>query len=228
MQPNEQIYTNLEDIPSLKKDWIRLVHRCISKSLGKDTIQSIKENGLVFNRKSAEILPLQRGGCYDSPGYMVSSYNEELFWKKLEKDDFFVFDNAKYADTQIIFDMPLDEFCFLEKFGRIAIGKIDKKYIVGVIPNYNGYNQKITLPKEDILKAKNKSRQNPPSKVKPNSIDDMISKLQKRFSTISKDKINYIIETEKEEILYDINEELKKYANKTSYPINQLVYQKER
>ncbi|MBR5154226.1 MAG: hypothetical protein IKW58_00695 [Alphaproteobacteria bacterium] len=215
MSGNNSHYMELKDIPSLPKGWVRLVHRCIGTSIGKDVIANIKENGLIFNRRVTEISPSQRGGAYDSPGYMVSVYNEELFWQKLEKDDFYIFDDAKYADTQIIFDMPMDEYCFLEKYGRVVVGKIDKKYISGVIPNYNGHNKKITLPKEDVQKAKKISENNPPANIEPIGIDNLINKLQKRFETITKERILHSIEVEKENIIYEINEELKDRKLKT-------------
>ena len=209
MEENMTKFNNLEDLPSLREGWIRLVHRCESKSIGKDTIQSIKENGLVFNRSVTDILPSQRGGSYPSPGYMASIYTEDLFWEKLIKDDFLIFDDAKYADTQIVFDMPLDELCFLEKFGRVAIGKIDKKYIVGVIPNYNGYNKKLIKPKDEILKAKEISKNNPPSEVTPNSLDTLVSALKQRFKTITKETVINSIKRKKEYILDALNECLK-------------------
>lgn len=199
-------YDKLEDLPSLPKDWIRLVHRCKGLSIGRNIVDNIKENGLIFNREASQIPPSQRGGSYPSPGYMVSAYNEELFWKKIEKDDFFIFDDAKYADTQIVFDMPLDEYCFLEKFGRVVVGKIDPKYIVGVIPNYNGYNKKLTLPRDDVINAKEISIKNPFASITPTPIDQLIETLQKKFNTITKERIIHHIEEEKEDLLYEINE----------------------
>lgn len=221
-------YNKLDELPSLPKDWIRLVHRLRGQSLGKDVIQNIKDNGLIFNRSVANPPPSQRGGTYPSPGYMVSAYNEELFWEKLKKDDFFVFDDAKYADTQIVFDMPMDEYCFLEKFGRVAVGKIDPKYIVGVIPNYNGYNKKLTLPKEEVERAKQKSQNNPPAPISPDGLDTLILKLQERFKTITKAKIEHSIETEREYILYNITEELKDIRQKTSPSLINELKSKER
>jgi len=221
-------YDRLEDLPSLREGWIRLVHRCLKKSLGRNNIANIKENGLIFNRRVAEISPSKRGGVYDSPGYMVSSYNEELFWKKVEKDDFLVFDNAKYADTQIIFDMPIDEFCFLERFGKFAVGKIDEKYITGVIPNYNGYNKNITLSKRDVLKAKKQSIQNPPSAVIPSDINDMIREFHQKFSKFPKEKILQSIDFEKENLLYEIEEELKFIHSKEQSSLNSLINSKQR
>ena len=222
MENNIIKYDELDSLPSLPKDWVRLVHRCKATSLGRNIVDNIKKNGLIFNRSVAQIAPSQRGGTYPSPGYMVSTYNEELFWKKVEKDDFFCFDDAKYADTQIIFDIPFDEFCFLEKYGTIAVGKIDAKYIVGVIPNYNGYNKKICLSKEDVLKAKEKSINNPPSSslLSPTPLDELITIVQQKYKDISKERSLHHIEREKEDILYEITEELKSKSNIQKITIN--------
>ena len=57
---NQPQYTKLEDLPSLKQGWIRLVHHCIYK----DHVDSIRENGLIFNREAAKLSPLQRGSSY--------------------------------------------------------------------------------------------------------------------------------------------------------------------
>ena len=209
-------YDKLEDLPTLSNGWVRLVHRCIAVSLGKNKITNIKENGLIFNRNVAQIPPSQRGGTYPSPGYMVSIYNEELFWQSMEKDDFLIFDDAKYADTKIVFDMPIDEYCFLEKYGRVAIGKIDKKYITGIIPNYNGYNKQLTLPKEDVLKAKEKSLANKKALPTSTSMDELIETLQQRFKTLSKEKVLNTINIEKEYIL----SELKEIPSEKTKPLN--------
>ena len=209
-------YDKLEDLPTLSNGWVRLVHRCIAVSLGKNKITNIKENGLIFNRNVAQIPPSQRGGTYPSPGYMVSIYNEELFWQSMEKDDFLIFDDAKYADTKIVFDMPIDEYCFLEKYGRAVIGKIDKKYITGIIPNYNGYNKQLTLPKEDVLKAKEKSLANKKASPTSTSMDELIETLQQRFKTLSKEKILNTINIEKEYIL----SELKEIPSEKTKPLN--------
>ena len=117
--------------------------------------------------------------------------------------------------------MPFYELCFLEKFGRAVIGKIDPKYIVGVIPNYNGCNKKITLSKEDVIKAKERSIKNPPASITPNSKDDLFLELQKRFKTITKEKMDHSISIEQENIMYEINEELISLTSKKSTkPIN--------
>lgn len=216
-------YDKLEDLPSLPKDWVRLVHRCRAISLGRNIVNNIKENGLIFNREASKTTPSQRGGTYPSPGYMVSAYNEELFWKNVEKDDFFIFDDAKYADTQIVFDMPIDQYCFLEKFGRAVIGKIDSKYIVGVIPNYNGYNKKLTLPVAEVLRAKEISINNPPAPITPPTNDELFAILQKRFATITKERVIHSIKEEKENLLYEINESL----TAKKQPIIPQIHQKQ-
>ncbi len=166
-------YDKLEDLPSLKKGWVRLVHRCIYK----DHADSIKKNGLVFNRKSAHLSPSQKGGSYPDITSQASVYDEVSFWKSMQHDDFSCYDNAKYADTKIVFDIPIDEFCLLETWGRRIKGTVDSKYIVGCVPNVNGANKRLQLSKEEIIKKAQQSQKNPPLSVLPNSVKDMIEEL---------------------------------------------------
>lgn len=170
---NQPQYTKLEDLPSLKQGWIRLVHRCIYK----DHVDSVRENGLIFNREAAQLTPLQKGACYSDITSMASVYDEESFWDSVYKDDFACYDNARYADTKIVFDMPLDEFCLLEKVGRKIRGKVDSKYIVGIIPNVNGANKNLILSAKEVYTAKQKSQNNPPSQAYPNDIKVIIDEL---------------------------------------------------
>ena len=182
---NQPQYTKLEDLPSLKQGWIRLVHRCIYK----DHVDSIRENGLIFNREAAKLSPLQRGSSYPNITHMASVYDEESFWESMHKDDFCCYDNARYADTKIIFDMPLDEFCFLEKFGQKVKGKIDSKYIVGCISNVNGANKNLILSAEEINAAKQKSLNNPSSSAEPNDVELMIGELLTNLKSDKKDEL---------------------------------------
>lgn len=165
---NEIKHDNLDDLPALRKGWVRLVHRCIYN----DSVDNIKENGLIFNGKAAGA----KRGAYDSVTQMATPYNEKSFWDSMREDKFFIYDNAKYADTKIVFDMPLDEFCLLEKIGKFVHGKIDSKYIVGCVPNVNGTNKKLVMAKDEINNAEQKSRNNPPSSAKPNNVEVMIAK----------------------------------------------------
>ena len=57
------------------------------------------------------------------------------------------------ANAVEVFDMPLDEFCFLQVVGRFIHGKVDSKYIVGCIPNINGANKHLQMSDEEINKA---------------------------------------------------------------------------
>ena len=173
---NQPQYTKLEDLPSLKQGWIRLVHRCLYK----DHVDSIRKSGLIFNREAAKLSSLQKGACYSDITSMASVYDEKTFWESMHKDDFACYDNARYADTKIVFDMPLDEFCLLEVFGRKIRGKVDNKYIVGVIPNVNGANKNLILSAEEVNVAKQKSQNNPSLSVKPNNVEQMIEELIKR------------------------------------------------
>ena len=163
-------YDKLEDLPSLKKGWVRLAHRCIYK----DHADSIKKNGLVFNRDAARLSPLQRGCSYPDITSMASVYDEPSFWDSLCKDDFSCYDNARFADTKIIFDLPLDEFSLLETSGQKIKGVVDSKYIVGCIPNFNGANPKLNLSVAEVRKAERISRNNPPSSAVPNNVDALI------------------------------------------------------
>ena len=161
-------YDKLENLPSLKDGWVRLVHRCMYK----DSVNSIKEKGLIFNGKAAG----EARGAYDNISSMATPYDETSFWESMRKDDFFIYDNAKYADTKIVFDMPLDEFCLLQVVGRFVHGKVDSKYIVGCVPNVNGTNKKIVMSCEEIDMAEKISKKNSPSLATPNNVDVMIAK----------------------------------------------------
>ena len=83
---NKTEYTKLEDLPSLKEGWVRLVHRCIYK----DHVDGIRKNGLVFNRSAAKLSPLQKGASYSDITSMASVYNDHLFGKVSVKMIFIV------------------------------------------------------------------------------------------------------------------------------------------
>ena len=163
---NKIKHDNLEDLPAMKEGWVRLVHRCIYN----DSVDSIKKDGLIFNGTAAGFAR----GAYDSVTQMATPYNETSFWDSMRKDDFFIYDNAKYADTKIVFDMPLDEFCLLERYGRIIKGKVDSKYIIGTIPNVNGANKSLQTSHEEIDTAEKISRNNPSSSVETNNVETII------------------------------------------------------
>lgn len=182
---NKTEYTKLEDLPSLKEGWVRLVHRCIYK----DHVDSIRKNGLVFNRSAAKLSPLQKGASYSDITSMASVYNESSFWKSIRKDDFYCYDNAKYADTKIVFDMPLDEFCLLERYGRIIKGKVDSKYIIGTIPNVNGANKSLQTSHEEIDTAEKISRNNPSSSVEANNVETIIDELLANSNSDKKEEL---------------------------------------
>ena len=172
-------YDKLENLPSLKKGWVRLVHRCISGN-GKN-IQNIKANGLIFNREAAKCLPHQKGGSYSHPTSMVSIYNEDTFWQSMQKDDFACFNDDRLADAKLVFDMPMEEFCFLQACGRIIKGKIDSKYLVGCIENVNAQNLHLKSPISEILRAERISKSNPSSSAKPNNMTTLINHLIMKF-----------------------------------------------
>ena len=198
-------YTKLEDLPSLKQGWVRLVHRCIYK----DHVDSICENGLIFNREAAKLSPLQRGSSYPNITHMASVYDEESFWESMHKDDFACYDNARYADTKIVFDMPLDEFCLLETFGRKIRGKVDNKYIVGVIPNVNGANKNLILSAEEVNVAKQKSQNNPTTSATPNDVEMIVDELVSNSKYGNKEelrsRIYERIENCKEDLKFDLD-----------------------
>ncbi len=198
----------LEKLPSLQKGWVRLVHRCISKD---GFIDDIKQRGLVFNRQAAaEISPFQRGGSYNSPSLMASVYDEETFWQSMKKDDFGCYDNAKYADAKLVFDMPIDEFCFLEACGRIAVGKIDAKYFVGCIENVNGTNKNLMLPAKEVAAAESLSKKNPPSSVMPNNVEDMINLMLGKCRATDKEEIKKSVlkrmKRVRDDLLFELDE----------------------
>ena len=172
-------YDKLENLPSLQKGWIRLVHRCIMHD-GKN-VNNIKQNGLIFNRIAAKCDAYQKGGNYNHVTSMVSVYNEDTFWQSMQKDEFACFNDEKYADTKLVFDMPMEEFCFLQSYGRIIKGKIDSKYLVGCVKNVNAKNPQLKLPISEILKAEQLSKKNPPSSAKANNLTTMINCLIMKF-----------------------------------------------
>ncbi len=198
-------YTKLEDLPSLKQGWIRLVHRCIYK----DHVDSIRKSGLIFNREAAKLSSLQKGACYSDITSMASVYDEKTFWESMHKDDFACYDNARYADTKIIFDMPLDEFCLLEVFGRKIRGKVDNKYIVGVIPNVNGANKNLILSAEEVNVAKQKSQNNPTTSATPNDVEMIVDELVSNSKYGNKEelrsRIYERIENCKEDLKFDLD-----------------------
>ena len=172
-------YDTLENLPSLKQGWIRLVHRCIMGN-GED-VRSIKANGLIFNREAAKCSPYQKGGSYSYPTSMVSVYDEETFWHSMQKDDFACFNNEKSADTKLVFDMPMEEFCFLQSYGKIIKGRIDSKYFVGCVENVNAQNLRLKAPLADVLRASKISKSNLPSGVEPNNMTTLINRLIMRL-----------------------------------------------
>ena len=219
---NAQQYDKLETLPSLKKGWVRLVHRCLYK----DHVNSIKKNGLVFNRNAAQLSSLQKGGSYSNITSMVSVYNETSFWESMRHDDFSCYDNARSADTKIVFDIPMDEFCLLKKYGSLIKGTVDSKYIVGCIPNVNGGNKNLTLPEEKITQAADKSRNNPPPPVRPNNVDDMVEKLLLKCKSDKKEELRTNIYERikqcKEDLLFELNER-KKTPNKRTIPLTAII-----
>lgn len=179
MKMSFDAYDKLENLPSLQKGWIRLVHRCIMHD-GKN-VNNIKQNGLIFNRIAAKCDAYQKGGNYNHVTSMVSVYNEDTFWQSMQKDDFACFNDEKYADTKLVFDIPFEEFCFLQSYGRIIKGKIDSKYLVGCVKNVNAKNPQLKMPISEILKAEQLSKKNPPSSVKANNLTTMINCLIMKF-----------------------------------------------
>lgn len=219
---NALSYDKLENLPSLKNGWVRLVHRCIYK----DHADSIKRNGLVFNRNAAKLSPLQKGSSYPNITSMASVYDETSFWKSMQHDDFLCYDNARYADTKIVFDMPIDEFCLLQTYGRLIKGTIDSKYIIGCIPNVNGANKSLSLSKEKITQAADKSQNNPPLSVQPNNIDTMIEELLLKSKSNKKEELrSHIYETiehNKKDLQFELSK-LETTQNKKTIPLMPII-----
>lgn len=216
MTTTEQIgYSKFEDLPSLRDGWVRLVHRCIYK----DHVDSIRENGLIFNRDAAKLSPLQRGSSYPNITHMASVYDEESFWKSMHKDDFSCYNDAEYSDTKIVFDMPLDEFCFLQKFGRKIKGKIDSKYIVGIIPNVNGANKDLQTSHEKIDKAEKISCNNPPASIGANNVKIMIDELLKKIKSDNKEEYRNIVYERIKQCKEDLEYCLKDNQSRKNIPL---------
>ncbi len=210
-----EIFEQISALPSLRQGWVRVVHRCISNQ---SSIQNIKLNGLIFNRDAAQLSPVQRGGSYNHITSMASVYDEKGFWQSMVRDDFGCYDNSRYADTKIVFDMPQEEFCFLQNFGRFVKGKIDAKYLVGVVPNINGENPKLSLPQEDVLKAKHISQNSAPSKAEPNNINVMIEDFLSRFHNADIQKKSAIIKNRMKQTQEELSEKMLHSQNN-----NQLI-----
>ena len=208
-------YTKLEDLPALRKGWVRLVHRCVYK----DHVASIKANGLVFNRGAAQLTSSQRGGSYSGVCDMASVYNEDSFWQSMRQDDFACYDNARFADTKIIFDMPTDEFCLLETCGRKIKGKIDSKYIVGCVPNINGANEELKQTNKEIIQAELKSRHNPPSSAEVNNVEAMIDELLAKCKSDKKAQLRYMVYERMERCKEELNFELQNEQNTSQMTI---------
>ena len=201
-----EIFEELCQIPPLQKGWVRLVHRCIDKG---NTVSNITKFGLVFNKEAAGLSSI-KGGSYSSITEMASAYDENGFWDSLRHDDFYCYDNARYADTKLIFDIPLEEFCFLETFGRRIKGKVDAKYFVAKIFNINGANSDITLPQEQVRQAQSISRNNPYPQVQVNNLEEMIDNLLEKLPLEKrvemKEIIKKTIDRNKADFLFEIQE----------------------
>lgn len=191
MTKPEILFDELEKLPPLKENWVRLVHRLVLGD-GK-SVDEIKNNGLIFNRQAAEVSALQRGGNYQNLSSMVSVYNENLFWKSMEKDDFANFDNARYADTKLIFDIPLDEFAFLQAYGKYVKGKVDAKYLVGCVKNVNAGNPDLTLSEKEVRRAKEKSVSGFDKKIAENNVKLLISSLLNKVKMGDKGYLKEVI-----------------------------------
>ena len=220
-----EIFDELCQIPPLREGWVRLVHRCIDKG---STVANITKFGLVFNKEAAGLTNI-KGGSYNSITEMASAYDENGFWDSLKHDDFYCYDNARYADTKLIFDIPLEEFCFLETFGRRVKGKVDAKYLVAKISNINGENSDTTLPQEKIIQAQSVSRSNPYPQVQSNNLEEMIDKFLEKFPfekrAEKKEKVKDMISRNRDDFLSEMKEI---WENKQSNMVPKLIKRKAR
>lgn len=220
-----EIFDELCQIPPLREGWVRLVHRCIDKG---STVANITKFGMVFNKEAAGLTNI-KGGSYNSITEMASAYDENGFWDSLKHDDFYCYDNARYADTKLIFDVPLEEFCFLETFGRRIKGKVDAKYLVAKISNINGENSDITLPQEKIIQAQSVSRSNPYPQVQSNNLEEMIDKFLEKFPfekrAEKKEKVKDMISRNRDDFLSEMKEI---WENKQSNMVPKLIKRKAR
>ena len=213
MKEQTEIFEELCQIPPLKEGWVRLVHRCIDKG---STVPNITKFGLVFNKEAAGLSSI-RGGSYNTITEMASAYDEKNFWESLKHDNFYGYDNAGYADTKLVFDMPMEEFCFLETFGRRVKGKVDAKYLVAKISNINGENTDITLPQEKVRQAQLIVHGNPYPQVQANNLEEMVDKFLEKIplekQSEKKEIIKNIISRNRDNFLYEMQEirENKKY-----------------
>lgn len=211
------VFDKLENLPSLSEGWVRLIHRCVADQ----RVANIKENGLIFNKKSAGLPWQVKGGSYRSPSLMATAHNAESFWLTMQKDDMGCFDDNRTAGAKVIFDMPLEEYLFLEVCGEKVKGKIDSKYMVGCVLNINSWNKKLSLSVEEVKRAEKISQNNPPSTAEPNNLEGMINEFVSLYppekSTFIRDTIYKSMELVKDNLLYRLNEGIKmqKLENKT-------------
>ena len=209
-------YDKLEKLPSLKKGWVRLVHRCVMGN--GENVRNIKANGLIFNRYAAKCNLQQKGGSYNYLTSMVSVYNEDTFWQSMQRDDFACFNDDRAADTKLVFDIPMEEFCFLQAYGRFIKGKVDNKYLVGCVENVNAQNLRLRSPISEILRAERISRSNLASDTKPNNVATYISHLIMKFPKEKreekKQRIAEKIEDVKTEISDFFSDEKRRYSER--------------
>lgn len=214
-----QDFIKLAQLPSLKKDWVRLVHRCIMEN--GQNLANIKQHGLIFNRNAAHLPENYKGGSYQYPSAMVSIYNEDSFWRSLQHDDFAIFDNARYADTKLVFDIPKEELCFLQAYGKKIHGRIDAKYLVGIIPNINGANPSLRMHQEMIAEAERTSRHSNPADIKPNNLQNMIEDLLDMVDQERREQAKQVVDKRLKrelEMLNDILENKKKPISNFNIP----------
>ena len=111
----------------------------------------------------------------------------------MEKDDFSNFDNYRYADAKLVFDIPLEEFAFLQAYGKYVKGKVDAKYFVGCIKNVNAGNSTLALSEKEVKKAKEKSINGLKRQVTENSVKILIKKLLDKVKMGDKEYLKEVV-----------------------------------
>lgn len=143
-ETNYPLASQPEELPPLREGYIRLVHQT-----NKNNIDSIAENGLIYNKKAAgkEHLSLSNYPDVTSISY---AFTEDEFWNSLTQEH----EWHRATDTKVIFDMPAEEYWAHTQEQWFDLGgAISRGYLVGAIPNYGNKNLKLSISEMEHKKA---------------------------------------------------------------------------
>ena len=239
LETGEKIAIKPEELPPLRKGFVRVVHQTFKYDEDEDEngnyveinmVNSFIKNGLVYNRERAGF---DKGfSRYYDVTSMAVPYSEDGFWNSLVGRDEIM---HKGADSIAIFDMPKEEYFAHSNGSAFLDGTISRKYLVGFIPNYGVKNvdgEVMALSKEEMEQAKKKSLSNKLPQL--GDIDAHLNKIRKaldvgfRFYRLTISKYNLGNEFEKlysdclkgclldENARYDIETALQRFEEKNA------------